>query len=66
MRQQIVAGNWKMNKTLDEGTELIKSVLEKLEHRPRGPVVFATPFPFLQAAAKMLKVRKGFHLAAQN
>lgn len=66
MRQQIVAGNWKMNKTLDEGLELVKSVLDKVEQRPRGPVVFATPFPYLQAVAKMLKVRKGFHLAAQN
>lgn len=66
MRQQIVAGNWKMNKTLEEGTELVKAILEKLEQRPRGPVVFATPFPYLHAVAKMLKVRKGFHLAAQN
>lgn len=66
MRQQIVAGNWKMNKTLDEGLELIKAVLDKLEGRPRGPVVFGTPYPFLQAAGKMIKVRKGFHLAAQN
>lgn len=66
MRQKIVAGNWKMNKTLDEGLDLIKSVFEKVEQRPAGPVVFATPFPFLQAAAKMIKVRKGFHLAAQN
>ncbi|MCB0573270.1 MAG: hypothetical protein KDC61_01740, partial [Saprospiraceae bacterium] len=27
MRQQIVAGNWKMNKTLDEGLELTKMIL---------------------------------------
>jgi triosephosphate isomerase (TIM) len=65
MRQQIVAGNWKMNKTIEEGLDLIKGVLDKSE-KPRGLVVFATPYTHLQAAAKMIKVRKSFHLAAQN
>lgn len=66
MRQQIVAGNWKMNKTLEEGLELVKAVLDGLEQRPRGPIVFAVPHPFVQAVAKMAKVRKGFHVGAQN
>lgn len=65
MRQKIVAGNWKMNKTLEEGLELIKAVLDKSE-KPKGAVVFATPFIHLKDAAKLLKVRRGFHLAAQN
>jgi len=65
MRQKIVAGNWKMNKTLEEGLELIKAVLDKAE-KPKGAVVFATPFIHLKDAAKLLKVRRGFHLAAQN
>jgi triosephosphate isomerase (TIM) len=65
MRQQIVAGNWKMNKTLEEGIELTKAVLEKVE-KPRGLVVLATPFIHLREVGKMLKVRKNFHLAAQN
>ncbi|MEQ1745777.1 MAG: triose-phosphate isomerase [Saprospiraceae bacterium] len=66
MRQQIVAGNWKMNKSLSEGIELVKSVLDRIDQRPRGPVVFGVPYPYLQAVAKMLQVRKGFHVAAQN
>lgn len=49
MRQLIVAGNWKMNKTLEEGLELIESVLDKTE-KPRGAVVFATPFVHLKTA----------------
>lgn len=65
MRQLIVAGNWKMNKTLEEGLELIKAVLDRAE-KPKGAVVFATPFVHLREAAKLLKVRRGFHLAAQN
>jgi triosephosphate isomerase len=65
MRQQIVAGNWKMNKTLEEGLELAKAVLDKVE-KPRGLVVLAPPMPFLREVGKMLKVRKHFHLSAQN
>ncbi len=65
MRQQIVAGNWKMNKTLEEGLELVKSILEKVD-KPKGLVVVAPPLTHLRDVGKMLKVRKHFHLAAQN
>ncbi len=65
MRQQIVAGNWKMNKTLEEGLELAKAILEKTD-KPKGLVVIAPPFPYLREVGKMLKVRKSFHVAAQN
>ena len=65
MRQQIVAGNWKMNKTLEEGIELTKSILEKVD-KPKGLVVIAPPLTHLKEISKMLKVRKYFHLAAQN
>jgi len=65
MRQQIVAGNWKMNKTLEEGLELTKAVLDTVE-KPRGLVVLAPPYPFLREVGRMLKVRKNFHLSAQN
>jgi triosephosphate isomerase len=65
MRQQIVAGNWKMNKNLEEGLELAKAVLDKVE-KPRGLVILAPPFPLLRDVGKMLKVRRHFHLSAQN
>jgi len=65
MRQQIVAGNWKMNKTLEEGLELCKAILEKTD-KPKGLVVVAPPYPYLREVGKMLKVRKSFHVAAQN
>jgi triosephosphate isomerase len=66
MRQQIVAGNWKMNKTLDEGLYLIETILEKVDQAPRGSVIFSPPYPYLFAAAKRIKAREGFYLAAQN
>ena len=31
MRKKIVAGNWKMNKTLQEGVELAKTVNSQVE-----------------------------------
>ena len=65
MRQQIVAGNWKMNKTLEEGLDLTRSIIEKVE-APNGLVVIAPPFTYLSETAKMLKGHKYFHLAAQN
>ncbi len=65
MRQQIVAGNWKMNKNFDEGVELTRGILEKVE-KPQGLVILCTPFPHLRDVGKMIKVRKNFHLGAQN
>lgn len=65
MRQQIVAGNWKMNKTLEEGLELTKQILEKVD-KPKGLVVIAPPLTHLKEVGKMIRVRKYFHLAAQN
>lgn len=66
MRPFIVAGNWKMNKTLDEGVALVRDVLARFDQPPSGPVVFAVPFPFLQAIGALVRERPGFHLAAQN
>jgi len=65
MRQQIVAGNWKMNMAFEEGIELTKSILEKIE-KPKGLVVLCPPFPHLRDVGKVLRVRKYFHLGAQN
>ena len=65
MRQQIVAGNWKMNTTIEEGLSLVKDILDSID-KPKGLVVIAPPLTHLKEVGKQLKVRKGFHLAAQN
>lgn len=54
-----------MNKTLEEGLELTRSILEKID-KPQGLIVIAPPLTHLKEVGKMLKVRKYFHLAAQN
>ncbi len=66
MRPFIVAGNWKMNKTLEEGKALVREVLARFDQPPYGLVVFAVPFPLLQAVGALLSERPGFSLAAQN
>lgn len=54
-----------MNKTLEEGLELTKEILEKVD-KPKGLVVIAPPLTHLREVGKMIKVRKYFHTAAQN
>jgi triosephosphate isomerase len=65
MRQQIVAGNWKMNNTLSEGSALVSSILEKIQH-PKGLVVLAPPLTSLLSVGVQINGHEGFHLAAQN
>ena len=45
MRENIVAGNWKMNKILQEGIALAKELNEALPvDKPNCDVVICTPF----------------------
>ena len=45
MRKNIVAGNWKMNKTLQEGIALAKELNEALANeKPNCDVIICTPF----------------------
>ena len=45
MRKNIVAGNWKMNKTLQEGIALAKELNETLANeKPNCDVIICTPF----------------------
>ena len=55
MRQKIVAGNWKMNMTLQEGVALAKELNEILSaDKPNCGVVICTPFIHLASIAPML------------
>ena len=64
-RTQIVAGNWKMNKTYQEGGDLVKSIVEKLQPSDTK-VVMCTPFIHLNSVAASIKDISNLHLGAQN
>jgi len=53
MRQNIVAGNWKMNKNLQEGVELAKELQNALaSNKPNCRVIIGTPFIHLSEVCK--------------
>lgn len=67
MRKKIVAGNWKMNKTLDESIEFIESLKMKLNTiNPDFPVLIFPPFISLNASAKLSKDHSQLFIGAQN
>jgi len=65
MRQNIVAGNWKMNKTYEEGLSLAKEVIAKAK-TDNAKVIFCTPFIHLPAVSELVKSVDNVHVAAQN
>lgn len=67
MRKKIVAGNWKMNKTLQEGVELAKEVNSKVKAaKATGvTVVIGTPFIHLSEVSKIVDPAS-VQVSAQN
>lgn len=66
MRKNIVAGNWKMNKTLQEGVELAKGVEAALNERtPNCDVIIGTPFIHLATVAATVDTKK-LGVSAEN
>lgn len=68
MRKKIVVGNWKMNKTFDEGTQLVDEIIKELVPHSTDHVlkIIAPPFIHLAALSEKLKSLNGFEVAAQN
>jgi triosephosphate isomerase (TIM) len=64
MRKKIVAGNWKMNKTLQEGIELAKTVNRQVEDNG-VIVVLCTPFIHLTEVRNTI-TKDSLFLGAQN
>ena len=64
MRTRMVAGNWKMNKTLQEGVELAQTLKNDVKN-PNCAVVIGTPFIHLATVAELLK-GSPIKVAAEN
>ena len=65
MRTPLVAGNWKMNKTVAEARELVSTMSAKLREIPNVEKVLCPPFIAIPALAEML-AGSGIGLGAQN
>ncbi|BDD02650.1 triose-phosphate isomerase [Aureibacter tunicatorum] len=68
MRDKIVAGNWKMHKTLEEGKILASEVVNIVtdEVNSDAKVILGTPFVHLDSVSKLIKDSANVFIAAQN
>lgn len=64
-RRHIVAGNWKMNKNYDEGRDLVKSIVEKLQNTD-VMVILCPPFIHLYNAHAKTNDMANLFIGAQN
>lgn len=65
MRKPLIAGNWKLHKTLAESTELANSLVSCLKNFTEVDIVIAPVFTALSSVAKVIK-GSAVKLAAQN
>lgn len=68
MRKKIIAGNWKMNLTFDEGQKLTSEIVNmyKDESISGVDVVLNVPFPHLLPVKKLIGSTPGLFVGAQN
>ncbi|HWY10926.1 MAG TPA: triose-phosphate isomerase [Bacteroidia bacterium] len=67
-RAKIVAGNWKMNKTLNEGQELVSVILsfDKLRMTDDVTKIIFPPSPLISSLVNTVGSAKHFFVGAQN
>lgn len=65
MRRKIVAGNWKMNKELNQGIDLVTEILSGTSPADVLKII-APPFIHLAAVSERVKSNAAFAVAAQN
>jgi triosephosphate isomerase len=68
MRNKIVAGNWKMNNTLEEGVTLASEIVNMVSDELTDDVkmVLCTPFIHLSSVSKIIGGAEKVFLGAQN
>ncbi len=68
MRKKIIAGNWKMNKTLEEGMGLVSEISNMLkdEYKGSAEVVLFPPFTHINAVSKLIAENPRLKSGAQN
>jgi triosephosphate isomerase len=64
-RKKLVAGNWKMNKTLSEGLELVSDILKNPGDVSVTKIIFP-PSPLLSELVKAVGSAQHFYVGGQN
>lgn len=55
MRKKVIAGNWKMNKTLSEANQFIEDVVGEVPNDDNVEAIVCAPFPFLPSLVEETK-----------
>lgn len=68
MRKKIIAGNWKMNLTFDEGQKLTSEIVNMYSQEGISDVevVLNVPFPHIHPVKKLVGSAAGISIGAQN
>jgi len=64
-RKLIIAGNWKMNKTVAEALDLVAGIKRELSHLKEVDIVVCLPFTVLSEVSKAI-LNSNIRLGAQN
>ena len=65
-RQKIVAGNWKMNKSLQDAKILVEMITNQVNDFDEVTKIIIPPFPYLNTIGEQLSKKENFFLGAQN
>jgi triosephosphate isomerase (TIM) len=65
-RKLIIAGNWKMNKTVAEALDLVKDLKIEIANVKEVDIVVCPPFTALSEVSKAILETKNIRLGAQN
>jgi triosephosphate isomerase len=65
-RKKIVAGNWKMNTSLDEAIHLIQNIVKLSDKTLNIQKIIFPPFTFITSVNQILKDVPNFYVGAQN
>ena len=64
-RKLLIAGNWKMNKTVAEGLDLVQELVREVNHVKEIDIVVCPPFTALSEVSKKI-IESNIRLGAQN
>lgn len=65
-RKKIVAGNWKMNKSLQEAKTLVEKITDQVNEFDDVIKIIIPPFPYLDAIHRITSTKTNFFSGAQN